>query len=142
MVADQVYLFALAALGVWRVTYMVSSEDGPWHCFVRLRRAVDGRSSANLLSCFYCLSVWVAMPFAAAIGNSQRERVLLWLALSAAAILLERVTARSTRAAEYFEHTAGYQGDEDHVMLRQEHERSGPELQRESADALLATRRL
>jgi hypothetical protein len=119
-VAERLYLFALAALGVWRITHMVSSEDGPWHLFVRVRQAVESRTSATLLSCFYCLSVWVAIPFAVAIGAGIRERLLLWLALSAAAILLERVTARSTPAAEYFEHPVGYEGDRDHVMLRKE----------------------
>lgn len=118
--AHRLYLFGLAALGVWRITYMVSSEDGPWACFFRLRQAVDGRSGGNLLSCFYCLSVWVAMPFAIAIGAGLRERLLLWLALSAAAILLERLTARSVPAAQYFEHPAGDEGDPDHVMLRKD----------------------
>jgi hypothetical protein len=47
-----------------------------------------------MLDCFYCLSVWIAAPFAIFLGQKPGERILLWPALSAGAILLERVTDR------------------------------------------------
>lgn len=123
---DRFYWFLLAALGVWRLTHLISSEDGPFHCFVRLRRAVEGRRWGDALNCFYCLSLWVAMPAAIWIGAGVLERVLLWLALSGAAILLERVTAGASPAAEYFEH----QGEQDNVVLWKErqHQRSAKNL--------------
>jgi len=46
------------------------------------------------LGCFHCLSLWIAAPFAFALAEQWTERVLLWLAFSAVAILLERVTSR------------------------------------------------
>jgi hypothetical protein len=119
-VAERFYLFALSALGVWRITHMVSSEAGPWDCFTRARRAVEGRWPATLLSCFYCLSVWVAIPFAITTGSGLRELILLWMALSAAAILLERATAEPAAAAQYFEHSGEYGGDPHHVVLRKD----------------------
>ena len=39
---------------------------------------------------FYCLSVWMAAPVAIIIGETMKEHLLLWPALSGAAILLER----------------------------------------------------
>jgi hypothetical protein len=52
-----------------------------------------------VLDCFYCLSLWVALPIAASAVYGLNEQpsawslVLQWLALSGGAILLERVTA-------------------------------------------------
>ena len=77
---------------------------------------MDGTIWATLLDCFYCLSVWIAAPFAIWIGVDWSERLLLWLALSAAAILLERVTVRVEAAtpASYVEHQPYYEQDETH----------------------------
>jgi hypothetical protein len=86
------YLLLVGALSVWRVTHLLQAEDGPWDIVVRLRRWAGNGSWGNLLDCFYCLSLWVAVPLAWLCGDTMIERVLLWLALSAAAILLERAT--------------------------------------------------
>jgi len=45
----------------------------------------------SILDCFNCLSLWIALPIAAIVANGWAERLLLWLALSAVAILLERL---------------------------------------------------
>jgi hypothetical protein len=44
------------------------------------------------LDCFYCLSLWVAVPFSYWLGTTWPKRAVLWLALSGGAILLERIT--------------------------------------------------
>jgi hypothetical protein len=64
------------------------------------------------------VSVWVALPPALWIGRSAEERALSWLALSGAAILLERAT-QSVAPAEYIEHPPVRQGDDD--VLRKRH---------------------
>jgi hypothetical protein len=84
----------IAILGVWRITHLLAAEDGPADVVVRLRRAAGDGFWGRLLDCFYCLSLWVAVPFALVVGQRWLERVLLWLALSAGAILLERTTSR------------------------------------------------
>ncbi len=93
-------------LAVWRITHLLSSEDGPWRLVFRFRQKLRGTAWAELFNCFYCLSVWVAAPFAYWTGGEPAECALLWPALSAAAILLERVTQRfeSNLPAAYFEH--------------------------------------
>ena len=84
--------FLLGTLFVWRITHLLNAEDGPWNVVVRLRRMSGEGFWGQLLDCFYCLSVWIAAPLAVFLGKKPGERVLLWPALSAGAILLERVT--------------------------------------------------
>jgi hypothetical protein len=89
------YWLVLGILGVWRVTHLLNAEDGPWDLLVGFRRRLGNGFWGGLLDCFYCLSLWIAAPFALLLGQSWKERLLLWPALSGAAILLERATARS-----------------------------------------------
>jgi hypothetical protein len=95
------YWLALETLVVWRVTHLLTAEDGPWDCLARLRARLRSRFFRKLASCFYCMSLWIAAPLAAGLGRSWPERILLWPALSGAAILLERITAREI--ATYYE---------------------------------------
>jgi hypothetical protein len=101
------YWLGLAILAVWRITHLLSAEDGPWEVFVRLRQFVGNGFWGGLLDCFYCLSLWSAAPFAYGLGNSWKEQLLLWPALSAGSILLERLTSerleREAPPATYFE---------------------------------------
>lgn len=117
---EQLYWRLLAGLAVWRVTHLLSREDGPWNCFGRLRDVVAKTFSATLVSCFYCLSLWIAAPLAWWLGTNWKEQGLLWLALSASAIFLERMTGRdaSMWSVPYFEHEeSGSKGASD-VLLR------------------------
>ena len=98
----ELYWLLLGTLAVWRITHLFSEEDGPWDVFARLRR-VAGR----ILACFYCLSLWVALPLALMLGNGWKERLLLLPALSASGIFLElllrRWQAAESSPASYFE---------------------------------------
>lgn len=87
-----VFRFVLAIFAVWRVTHLLAQEDGPWDVFRGLRRM---RIAGKVVSCFYCLSVWVAIPFAFFLNGNVIETLVGWLALSGAAILLERMTRES-----------------------------------------------
>lgn len=79
---------------MWRVTHLFQAEDGPWDLVVRIRKGVGEGFWGSLMDCFYCLSVWIAAPVSIVVGESTTERLLLWPALSGAAILLERATQR------------------------------------------------
>jgi hypothetical protein len=94
------YWLILGFLAVWRITHLLNGEDGPWKPLVKLRAWTASGFWGELLDCFYCLSLWVAAPFALWLGERWAERLLLWPALSGGAILLERVTGR---AAGYVE---------------------------------------
>lgn len=86
----------ISILAVWRVTHLFWGEDGPWDVIVRLRRLAGNSVAGSLLDCFYCLSLWIAAPLAGLMGHTWLERGLLWLAFSAGAILLERISAERT----------------------------------------------
>jgi Protein of unknown function (DUF1360) len=89
------YWLTLGVLAVWRITHFFNAEDGPFNVGVRLRRMMGTSVLGDLLDCFYCLSVWVAIPFALWIGSGWKEISLLWLAFSGGASLLEQLTSRN-----------------------------------------------
>jgi hypothetical protein len=99
------YWLTLGILGVWRITHLLQAEDGPWDLVVRFRRKAGNGFWGKLLDCFYCLSLWIAVPFALLVAEEWIERLMLWPALSAGAILLERVMHREEGVppAAYFE---------------------------------------
>jgi hypothetical protein len=111
------YLLVLGILSVWRITYLLYGEDGPWDVFVRLRNLAGQGFWGKLLDCFYCLSVWIAAPFAFLLGEDWHERLLLVPALSAGAIMVERLTSHERRIP-----MAHYTEDQDvnDVVLRRE----------------------
>ena len=86
----------LSILAVWRVTHLLWGEDGPGDMVVRIRSLAGDGFWGRVLDCFYCLSLWVAIPFAVVIGGGWPERVIAWFGLSGGAILLERFTTRET----------------------------------------------
>lgn len=83
------YELVLALFGAWRVCHLLHAEDGPWDSIATLRRWAGDSAAGRAMDCFFCLSLWVAAPFAAALAADWRQGLLLWLALSGAAILLE-----------------------------------------------------
>jgi len=109
------FRFILAALAVWRLTHLVSKEDGPWDLFRRFRSAARPTVFGRLVSCFYCVSVWASLPFAWFVGGSILEMIVGWWAISGAAVLLERATR------EPFEFSL--EEDED-GLLRQDERRA------------------
>jgi hypothetical protein len=113
----RVYWLIIGTLSVWRVTHLFAAEDGPWRVLAWFRRRAGKGSFAELLDCFYCLSLWIAAPVAWLIGEGWKERALLWLALSGGAIILERATAPNIAAPP-----AAYHEDpeDDDGMLRKE----------------------
>ena len=80
----------LAILATWRLTHLLAKEDGPANVLVRLRVWIGNGFFGQVLDCFYCLSMWVAAPIAFAVGHTVLDLILVWLALSGAACLLER----------------------------------------------------
>jgi len=92
-------LLLLSILAVWRVTHFFWGEDGPGDIVIRIRRLAGDGFFGRVLDCFYCLSLWVAIPFAIVIGGTWPERVIAWFGLSGGAILLERITARESPTA-------------------------------------------
>ena len=98
--------FPIALLGVWRITHLLVAEEGPGAVLARLRKATRGEWWETFLDCFYCVSVWVAIPFALLLADGWVERFMLWPGLSGGAIIIDRLAANATNAtsADYVEH--------------------------------------
>lgn len=99
---------AIGVLGVWRVTHLVTAEDGPWDVVARLRRLAGQGMAGRLLDCFKCCSLWVALPWAWVLADRGTDRVMVWLAVSGGAILIERAF---TPAASWSESPPGRNDD-------------------------------
>ena len=80
--------FVLAALTVYRISRMITDEEGPFAVFSRVRGLAQpdtwiGRG----LECIMCVSVWVALPIALYIGG---DWLLTWPALSAVTTVIRK----------------------------------------------------
>ncbi|HEV8284486.1 MAG TPA: DUF1360 domain-containing protein [Chitinophagaceae bacterium] len=86
------FYFIASSLSVWRLSHLFSKEDGPFDLVYLLRKKAGAGFFGSLLDCFYCVSVWTALPFGIWLGNTWWEKLFYWVALSGAACLLERAT--------------------------------------------------
>ncbi|MFT3703451.1 MAG: DUF1360 domain-containing protein [Agriterribacter sp.] len=82
----------ISVLAAWRVTHLLQAEDGPFDIIYHIRKRAGAGFFGNLLDCFYCVSMWVAFPFAIWLGNIWWEKLLYWLAISGCVCLLEQLT--------------------------------------------------
>lgn len=89
----------LSALAVWRLTHLLANEDGPFGVVFWFRKQLGQGFWGQLFDCFYCLSIWIALPFALFFYTKWSDALLHWLALSGAACLLEKATDRTPPAA-------------------------------------------
>jgi hypothetical protein len=97
-VAFEFYWLIVDVLVVWRVTHLLQAENGPWNLIFRLRQSAGNGFWGGLLDCFYCLSLWIALPAAVLAGHGWKHALLLWPALSGGAIVIERISAKNEPA--------------------------------------------
>ena len=83
---------------MWRVTHLLHAEDGPFDLIFKVRKSVGDGFLGSLMDCFYCLSLWVALPLGLLVGSTWLERVLQWLALSAGAIILQKLLSKNPQS--------------------------------------------
>ncbi|MFT3748834.1 MAG: DUF1360 domain-containing protein [Agriterribacter sp.] len=94
----------ISVLAAWRLTHLLQAEDGPFDIIYHIRKRAGTGFFGSLLDCFYCVSIWVAVPFAIWLGNRWWEMVLYWLAISGAVCLLEQFTGnRKSNMPDYKE---------------------------------------
>jgi hypothetical protein len=70
----------------------MTREDGPFDLVFKLRKAAGEGFFGSLLDCFYCLSLWLALPFAALLSRDWATGSVVWLALSGAASALFKIS--------------------------------------------------
>jgi len=125
----------LAVLATWRVTHLLSREDGPADIIVRIQRRLGGSVIGRAMDCFQCASLWVAASFALFVSDRPVEWFISWLAASGGACLLERLTPEPVMIERLPENS---QGGFDDGMLRTE-TRTGVERTEDREDRIQLT---
>ena len=120
----------LAALATWRITHLLSSEDGPGDLIFHLRKKLGSGLAGALMDCFYCLSLWVSAAMALLVSNGLANWTLAWLGLSGAACLLENATRPPHTM------TLETEGESEHAVLRPE--TTEPESRKDNEFAAIA----
>ena len=92
MINTDIVSFSLCTLAIWRITHLFSQEDGPFDAMIKFRKLFGQGFFGSLLDCFYCLSLWISVPFAIFISHNWLQGIIVWLALSGAACLLFKIT--------------------------------------------------
>lgn len=83
-----VMTFVLAALAVYRLSRMVTDEEGPFMVFTKLRGLAKPDTWVGRgMECIMCVSVWIALPVALYIGG---DWLLTWPALSAMTVIIRK----------------------------------------------------
>lgn len=85
--------FALLTLAVYRVSYLITHEEGPLGVFAKLRGAIDPNQRTWVgrgLNCVLCVSFWAGLLGAVIVGATWLE----WLAVCGAIVLWREVLAR------------------------------------------------
>jgi hypothetical protein len=87
--------YGILVVVVWRVTHLISMEDGPFDLVFKFRKWLGNSFFGKLMDCFYCLSIWIGLLVALYAGNTTIEIIMLCLYYSGASILLEKATNKN-----------------------------------------------
>lgn len=87
--------YLVLVIVVWRLTHLISAEDGPFDLIIKLRKLAGNSFFGKLMDCFYCLSIWIGLLAAWYAGRHWEEIILLCLYYSGASILLEKLTNKN-----------------------------------------------
>ena len=93
-----IYLL-LGGLAAFRLSLLISKEDGPAYLFRKLRRLPpEGSATKEGLSCEWCMSIWAGALVSAYLWIIQaipgNEWPLYWLATSAIAVICNQQWTR------------------------------------------------
>ena len=90
--------FIIISLAVWRFTHMLQNEQGPANIITKFRDFITKKDGDEFedpdslwtqgFLCFYCLSMWVAIPAAIFLSHNLIEFFGYWFGISAAAIFI------------------------------------------------------
>ncbi len=94
------FIFIVTVLAIWRITHLIQAEDGPFDLIYKLRVMAGKSFVGQLMDCFYCLSIWVALPAGLYFGTGWFQKILFWLAFSGAAILLEKFSNKGDHISQ------------------------------------------
>ncbi|MGD1046697.1 MAG: DUF1360 domain-containing protein [Bacteroidota bacterium] len=87
--------YLILIIVVWRLTHLISAEDGPFDLIIKLRKYAGNTFFGKLMDCFYCLSIWIGFAAGWYAGNNLKEIIILTIYYSGASILLEKLTNKN-----------------------------------------------
>jgi hypothetical protein len=88
----EVIKIVLSMLAVWRLSHMMARETGPLKIFSRIYNWLPVGTWKSLMECPLCLSVWLSVPFVVYLRPANvPDGIVLWLALSGAASIMEKL---------------------------------------------------
>jgi hypothetical protein len=87
--------YGVLAIAVWRLTHLISAEDGPFDLIINLRRLAGAGFFGKLMDCFYCLSIWIGLGAALYATTGFKEVLILTLYYSGASLLFEKLTNKN-----------------------------------------------
>ena len=85
-------------LAVWRLSKMITEEEGPFSLFATIRGRISQKSWIGRgLWCLWCVSFWIGLAFGLAfLWPNVAEGVVVGLALSSGAIFFDVLLLRLT----------------------------------------------
>lgn len=90
--ADFTISFALSVLAVYRISYMMAKEEGPFSIFLSLRDAFDQSTWIGRgLNCPLCISVWISSVVASVMLYGTQDIlgfIRLWLAIAGMCLII------------------------------------------------------
>ena len=87
--------YFLLVIVVWRLTHLITSEDGPFDVIIRIRKMFGNSFFGKLMDCFYCLSIWIGLLIGWYAGSNLEEIILLAFYYSGTSLLLEKLTNKN-----------------------------------------------
>lgn len=92
MITDGIIKYLVLTIAVWRLTHLISSEDGPFDIIFKFRKMLGESFLGKLMDCFYCLSIWTGLAAAFITGDNWKEIILMCLYYSGSSIIIEKIT--------------------------------------------------
>ena len=89
---DALIVYFALPFAVWRLTHLITAEDGPFDLIFRLRKAAGNGFLGKLMDCFYCASFWVGLAGALVATRAPHLVLIYCLYYSGLAILIEKLT--------------------------------------------------
>ena len=93
---EQWFWLVISILVVWRLTTLICYEAGPFGMMIKLRMALYRAKLGNLVDCFHCCSMWVAMAITLSIYKLHYTTIFLWLAIAGGTSVIERFLSNNS----------------------------------------------
>lgn len=103
ILVNDVLLIVIAALASYRLSMLIALEDGPFDVLFTIRQklgayrrhqdgSVNPTHIGKLLSCPYCIGIWVALVLALVLFPITAVTGLYWFAIAGCQVFLESLS--------------------------------------------------